>query len=47
MAVRYAIETAWVTGDIFYQQELFGMTVSEDRGKPTNAEFIARLALDL
>ena len=46
-AVRYAIESAWVTGDIFYQQELFGMTVSEDRGKPTNAEFIARLALDL
>lgn len=46
-AMRYAIETAWTTGDIFYQQALFGMTVSEDKGKPTNAEFIARLAIDL
>lgn len=45
-AIRYAIESAWTVGDLDYQQELFGLTVSEDRGKPTNAEFIARLALD-
>ena len=45
-AIRYAIETAWVEGDIEYQHEIFGMTVDEERGKPTNAEFIARLALD-
>lgn len=46
-AIRYAIETAWVVGDIDYQQKYFGMSVDEDRGKPTNAEFIARLAIEL
>lgn len=45
-AIRYAIETAWVVGDIEYQHAVFGMSVDEDRGKPTNAEFIARLALE-
>ena len=45
-AIRYAIETAWVSGDIEYQDEMFGFTTDYMRGKPTNAEFIARLALD-
>ncbi len=45
-AIRYAIETAWTEGDIEYQHEFFGMSIDEDKGKPTNAEFIARLALD-
>ncbi|MBO4848744.1 MAG: sporulation initiation factor Spo0A C-terminal domain-containing protein [Clostridia bacterium] len=45
-AIRYALETAWVEGDIDYQQQFFGMTIDEEKGKPTNAEFIARLALD-
>ena len=45
-AIRYAIESAWVKGDMDYQDELFGFTTDYERGKPTNAEFIARLALD-
>lgn len=45
-AIRYAIETAWTVGDIDYQHAVFGMSIDEDKGKPTNAEFIARLALD-
>lgn len=46
-AVRYAIESAWTRGDIDYQHEVFGLTVDENRGKPTNAEFISQLALDV
>ena len=45
-AIRYAIECAWVTGDIYAQHSLFGLSVDESRGKPTNAEFIARLAIE-
>ena len=45
-AIRYAIEDAWTVGDIDYQHELFGMSIDEEKGKPTNAEFIARLAID-
>lgn len=45
-AIRYAIETAWIVGDIEYQHVVFGMSIDEDKGKPTNAEFIARLALE-
>lgn len=44
--IRYAIESAWVLGDIEYQHTIFGMSIDEEKGKPTNAEFIARLALD-
>lgn len=44
--IRYAIETAWIEGDIDYQHQMFGMSIDEDKGKPTNSEFIARLALD-
>lgn len=45
-AIRYAIESAWMVGDIDYQHKIFGMSIDEDRGKPTNAEFIARLAVE-
>ncbi|MBO4305991.1 MAG: sporulation initiation factor Spo0A C-terminal domain-containing protein [Clostridia bacterium] len=45
-AIRYAIETAWMVGDIDYQHEVFGMSIDEEKGKPTNAEFIARLSID-
>lgn len=43
-AMRHAIEVAWTRGDISYAQKIFGYTVSEDKGKPTNSEFIALLA---
>ena len=40
-AIRHAIETAWIRGNTKRIDELFGYTVSDDRGKPTNSEFIA------
>lgn len=45
-AIRYAVESAWVAGDIDYQHSIFGMSIDEEKGKPTNAEFIARLAVE-
>ena len=43
-AIRHAIEGAWDRGDIENLQEYFGSTVSSAKGKPTNSEFIARIA---
>ena len=45
-AIRYAIESAWTNGDIYMQNRLFGYSTDASRGKPTNAEFIARLVLE-
>ena len=42
--IRHAIEHAWLKGDIDLQHELFGYTVSDARGKPTNSELICMLA---
>ena len=41
--IRHAIESAWLRGDMERQYALFGNTVDETRGKPTNGEFIARV----
>ena len=41
--IRHAIESAWLKGDMEKQYALFGNTVDEKRGKPTNSEFIARV----
>ncbi|MBQ9109279.1 MAG: sporulation initiation factor Spo0A C-terminal domain-containing protein [Oscillospiraceae bacterium] len=43
-AIRHAIEVAWDRGDIENLQSYFGNTISNVKGKPTNAEFIARVA---
>ncbi len=43
-AMRHAIETAWNRGNIIVLEEFFGYTILEERGKPTNGEFIAMLA---
>jgi len=43
-AIRHAIEVAWNRGNIDAITRLFGYTVSHDRGKPTNSEFIAMIA---
>ncbi len=43
-AIRHAIEVAWNRGNVELIHELFGHTVSSERGKPTNSEFIAMLA---
>lgn len=40
-AIRRAIEMAWDRGDTDIVYRYFGNTVSQDRGKPTNSEFIA------
>lgn len=43
-AIRHAIEVAWNRGKIETINNLFGYTVAEDKGKPTNSEFIAIIA---
>ena len=43
-AIRHLIEVTWVRGDIDVLDRYFGNTISASRGKPTNGEFIARLA---
>ncbi len=43
-AIRHAIELAWDRGDIDKINKFFGYTVSGERGKPTNSEFIAIIA---
>jgi two-component system response regulator (stage 0 sporulation protein A) len=43
-AIRTALETAWLRGQVDLLNEIFGFTVSMQKGKPTNSEFIALLA---
>jgi len=43
-AIRHAIEVAWNRGNVDMIDSLFGHTVSQERGKPTNSEFIAMVA---
>ena len=43
-AIRHLIEVTWVRGDIDVLDRYFGNTISASRGKPTNGEFIARIA---
>ncbi|MDO4539733.1 MAG: sporulation transcription factor Spo0A [Syntrophomonadaceae bacterium] len=43
-AIRHAIELAWDRGDMDRMYRLFGYTISGDKGKPTNSEFIAIIA---
>lgn len=43
-AIRHAIEVAWSRGKIDTIDEIFGYTINNNRGKPTNSEFIALIA---
>ena len=43
-AVRTAVESTWLHGNLEAIQQLFGFSVDADRGKPTNAEFLSMLA---
>ena len=43
-AIRHAIEVAWSRGKMDTIDELFGYTVSNGKGKPTNSEFNALIA---
>lgn len=40
-AIRHAIEVAWSRGNMDTLNELFGYTINNGKGKPTNSEFIA------
>jgi two-component system response regulator (stage 0 sporulation protein A) len=50
-AIRHAIEVAWSRGRVDAIDSIFGYTVNNHKGKPTNSEFIAlisdRLRLEL
>lgn len=43
-AIRHAIEVAWSRGKMDTIERLFGYTVNNGKGKPTNSEFIALIA---
>ncbi len=43
-AIRHAIEVAWGRGQVDAVESIFGYTVSNSKGKPTNSEFIAMIA---
>ena len=46
-AIRHAIEVAWDRGDIDTLNSYFGYTIQNNRGKPTNSDFIAMIADNL
>lgn len=46
-SIRHAIEAAWDRGDIDVLNSYFGYTIQNDRGKPTNSQFIATLTDDI
>ena len=43
-AIRHLIEVTWTRGNMDVLGCYFGNTVSAEKGKPTNGEFIARIA---
>ena len=42
-AIRHAIEVTWDRGNIEVLNEIFEFTIRPDKGRPTNAEFIAMI----
>ena len=43
-AIRHLIEVTWTRGDWEVLTRYFGNTISPEKGKPTNGEFLARMA---
>ena len=43
-AMRHAIETAWLRGNVDIIENIFSYSYSSEKGKPTNGEFIANIA---
>ena len=43
-AIRHAIEVAWSRGKMETIDQLFGYTIHNGKGKPTNSEFIALIS---
>lgn len=42
--IRHAIDVAWDHGDLDTLQRYFGNTINPAKGKPTNSQFISRMA---
>lgn len=43
-AIRHAIEITWARGNLDVINTLFAYSVDQNKGKPTNSSFVARLA---
>ena len=43
-AISHSIEVAWTRGKPQTMDEIFGYTIDNGKGKPTNSEFIAMVA---
>lgn len=43
-AIRNAIEVSWTRGNVDTFEELFGYSVQSGKSRPTNSEYIARIA---
>ncbi|MBQ8527190.1 MAG: sporulation initiation factor Spo0A C-terminal domain-containing protein [Lachnospiraceae bacterium] len=43
-AIRNAIEVSWQRGNMAAMERIFGFSASSGKGRPTNSEYIARLA---
>ncbi len=43
-AIRNAIEVSWIRGNVDTFQELFGYSIESGKNRPTNSEYIARIA---
>lgn len=43
-AIRHSIEVAWDRGNVDVLTRYFGYTINNNKGKPTNSEFIAMLS---
>ena len=42
--MRTALEKAWGRGDMDFAEQLFGYSIDEEKGKPTNMALIATVA---
>lgn len=42
--IRYAVERTWEKGNIDEIESKFGLSVRDDKGKPTNREFLSMIA---
>lgn len=43
-AIRNAVEVSWNRGNPEFTESLFGYSIKSGKGRPTNSEFIARIA---
>ncbi len=43
-AIRNAIEVSWMRGNVKTLEEMFGYSAASGKARPTNSEYIARIA---